>query len=303
MSSIAYATDQKMIEYHRLCGSRNINFWRLSARTGFSDFHKGDLLFFYARGLRGKKKGLVGYAHFDSMHMLNLKQMWNRYGTLNGYDNLQDMQRTIEKASRDHKVPEKMTGLYLTDVVFFLEPVYPKDIGITINDKLESFTYLDQDDPSVTVRILQEAEKIGIDVWSSSQSRERETIFRKDELRQQMAFIHSEILDPSLTRSEESKARSLAKRCLEEQKDFELIRGSHTDLIRIDEKKMIVALPFVSQAKDHSERLLEFLGRVTYYRLRISAEKLRIPKTEFRILEEEAHPELESFLEELNHEE
>lgn len=50
MSSIAYTTDQEMIEYHRLCGNRDVNFWRLSARAGFTDFKRGDLLFFYAYG-------------------------------------------------------------------------------------------------------------------------------------------------------------------------------------------------------------------------------------------------------------
>ena len=66
MSSIAYVADEKMIEYHRLFGSRNINFWRLSSQKRFKDFKKGDLLFFYTRSEHSKKKGFVGYAHYDS---------------------------------------------------------------------------------------------------------------------------------------------------------------------------------------------------------------------------------------------
>ena len=49
MSSIAYVTDRKMIDYHRLCGNTTMNFWRLSAGKEFTDFHRGDLLFFYTR--------------------------------------------------------------------------------------------------------------------------------------------------------------------------------------------------------------------------------------------------------------
>lgn len=56
MSSIAYITDSKMIQYHRLNGNRSLNFWRPSVNMNFSDFNKGDLLFFLAKGTE-KGKG------------------------------------------------------------------------------------------------------------------------------------------------------------------------------------------------------------------------------------------------------
>ena len=46
-----------MLEYHRLCGHRDVIFWRLSAQKGFRNFRKGDLLFFFAKPKTGKKKG------------------------------------------------------------------------------------------------------------------------------------------------------------------------------------------------------------------------------------------------------
>ena len=117
MSSIAYVTDSNMIEYHRLCGSRRFNFWRLSARAAFSDFRKGDLLFFYAYGRNKKKKGFVGYAHFDGARKLSLKQMWKEYGTLNGFDTRADLEEAIRRASRDHEVPERMSCLLLSKLI------------------------------------------------------------------------------------------------------------------------------------------------------------------------------------------
>ena len=65
MGSIAYVTDEKMLAYHRLCRNQSILFWRLSNKK-FTDFHKGDLLFFFARPNHGRKKALIGYAHYDS---------------------------------------------------------------------------------------------------------------------------------------------------------------------------------------------------------------------------------------------
>lgn len=85
MGSIAYVTDENMLAYHRLCRNQSILFWRLSNKK-FTDFHKGDLLFFFARPNHGRKKALIGYAHYDSEINLSLKQMWNRYGDSTGYD-------------------------------------------------------------------------------------------------------------------------------------------------------------------------------------------------------------------------
>ena len=164
MSSIAYVTDEKMIEYHRLCGNRSMNFWRLSARSGFTNFRRGDLLFFYARRGHMRSKALLGYAHYVATEKLSLRQMWNKYGNANGYDSKEQMEEAIRKAARSGKVPEKLNCLYLSDAVYFREPVIPEEIGITISSQLESYCYLDREDPQVTVRILKQAEKGGIDL-------------------------------------------------------------------------------------------------------------------------------------------
>ena len=46
MSAIAYITDSKMLELHRLNNHRTINFWRPSGNINFTEFGEGDLLFF-----------------------------------------------------------------------------------------------------------------------------------------------------------------------------------------------------------------------------------------------------------------
>ena len=152
MGSIAYVTDENMLAYHRLCRNQSILFWRLSNKK-FTDFHKGDLLFFFARPNHGRKKALIGYAHYDSEINLSLKQMWNRYGDSTGYDTQDGLYAAIEKASRGN-IPPQMNCLYLTNVVFFLSPVYPEDVGISIQNNLESYCYLDKDSPKITAKIL-----------------------------------------------------------------------------------------------------------------------------------------------------
>ena len=298
MSSIAYVADEKMIEYHRLFGSRNINFWRLSSQKRFKDFKKGDLLFFYTRSKHSKKKGFVGYAHYDSTEKMSLKRMWKKYEQKNGYDNFEQLKDAIQTAARDNQIPEQMNCLYLTDVVFFVAPIYPEDIGIQISQKLESYCYLDQNDPQVTVRILKLAEKVGIDIWSAAQSKESQDVFRKDELRHHLAVCAKEIGNSGLTEQETKKANKLSKKLDD---SFEYIRGSENDYLRIDDRDLIIAIPFVFTQKDYDMRKLELMGKLTMYKLYILRNHLDVDHVKFRILTEQEQPEILELVEEFLH--
>ena len=171
MASIAYVTDQQMIEFHRLNGNSEINFWRPSSSTKkFADFHEGDFLFFLAKGTeRGRKreKGIVGYGIYHKSTQMKFEQMWRKYKTLNGYPSKKTLYEAIVKVSKTKKMPEILNCLELKQVVFFQSPLYLSDIGIKISNQLESYFYLDRSHTNITSRILVEAEKIGIDAWSS----------------------------------------------------------------------------------------------------------------------------------------
>ena len=141
MASIAYITDRNMIEFHRLNGNRTMNFWRPSNSKKFTDFKPGDLLFFLAKGSergRHREKGIVGYGRFQKAHTLSFRQMWNVYGTENGYASEDELYDAIVKVSKNKKMPKLMNCLYLTDVVFFQAPIYLSEIGVAISNKVES---------------------------------------------------------------------------------------------------------------------------------------------------------------------
>ncbi|MBQ9327571.1 MAG: hypothetical protein IJ225_03435 [Solobacterium sp.] len=273
MSSIVYTTDQEMIEYHRLCGNRDVNFWRLSSRASFSDFHRGDLLFFYAYGPTKRKKGLVGYAHYDSTNRLSLDEMWKRYKTFNGYSSKQKLKEAITLAARDGNVPETMNCLYLKDCVYFSSPIYPEEAGLRINDKLESYTYLDRNDPTATVRVLRIAEKRGIDIWAGSQNYEPDTIFELDEVRQELALIHTQIAPDQYTSSELRRAKKLVRPLLAE--GYEPIRGSTTDLFCLCEGQVIIAVPFAATGNDRAIQVRNTLGKLLCYQLESKKQGLR----------------------------
>lgn len=297
MSSIAYVTDSNMIEYHRLCGSRRFNFWRLSARAAFSDFRKGDLLFFYAYGRNKKKKGFVGYAHFDGARKLSLKQMWKEYGTLNGFDTKADLEEAIRRASRDHEVPERMSCLLLSDAVFFSEPVYPKEANVEVNEKLESYMYLDRNDPEATLRILRIARQKGIDPWASSQSDEPENVFELDETREILAAIAKELGEEAWTREEKKRARALASAVT----GFEPIRGSEADAFVFKDGRLTLVFPYVASMGKEPNAIRALLGKMMYYRSR--AVQFALPGNEisFEVLCEEGEPNGEFLKEAASH--
>ena len=297
MSSIAYVTDSNMIEYHRLCGSRRFNFWRLSARAAFSDFRKGDLLFFYAYGRNKKKKGFVGYAHFDGARKLSLKQMWKEYGTLNGFDTRADLEEAIRRASRDHEVPERMSCLLLSDAVFFSEPVYPKEANVEVNEKLESYMYLDRNDPEATLRILRIARQKGIDPWASSQSDEPENVFELDETREILAAIAKELGEEAWTREEKKRARALASAVT----GFEPIRGSEADAFVFKDGRLTLVFPYVASMGKEPNAIRALLGKMMYYRSR--AVQFALPGNEisFEVLCEEGEPNGEFLKEAASH--
>ena len=297
MSSIAYVTDESMLEYHRLCRNRAILFWRLSSKRKFTDFHSGDLLFFFARPHNGRKKGLVGYAHFDSVIRLSLKQMWSQYGQFTGYDSEELLREAIEKAAKG-RIPRQMSCLYLKDVVFFVSPIYPEEVGLEIPANLESYCYLDRSDPGITVEILRKAKERGIDLWSADENTDPEVIFSHDEIRHSLAVIHKRLGCEDGSEKERTKAHRIARN-QSQQSGWELIRGSRTDCLKIDQDTITIGLPYSSQANDRDLRMREISGRMIIYKL-LAAQTER--KLIFEILGDHVPEDVREIAQRLNHE-
>ncbi len=297
MSSIAYVTDEKMLEYQRLCRHRTILFWRLSSKKNFSDFRKGDLLFFFSKPRYGRKKGFVGYAHFDSIKKLSIKQMWKNYGERTGYNSEQQLYEAIRKSARN-QIPEKLSCLYLTGVVFFVSPVYPDEVDIEIPIHLESYCYLDRNDPEITVKILEKASKNGIDLWSADPDENPEDTFLSDMLNHQLAKIHHELGKETGSKNEKAQAHRIA-RTKTEDPAWSFIRGSKTDCIKIEDEKIHLAIPFVYSIKDKELRIREYIGRIMFYKLFMEQCEMK-RKIHFEVLCEKECDQLKEMVKKIN---
>ncbi len=251
MASIAYVTDKNMIEFHRLNGSRTMNFWRPGTAKKFTDFHEGDTLFFLVKGTehpQTREKGILGYGHLKKIQTMTLRQMWNTYGTENGYRTEEELSEAIQRVCKDRKkIPSKINSLYLTGVVFFQAPVYLSEIGIHISNRLESYLYLDKEDPQVVSRLLSQAAKTGMDAWSLAvnDEAEREDFFEEEEIRHMISSIRKR-LPFDLTDWEKRKARKWLQENQQRDSRIRLIRGTRVEGYSYEKGRCTLYFPAVS---------------------------------------------------------
>lgn len=276
MAAIAYVTDEKMIEYHRVNGSNSIVFWRLSTKN-FSDFNIGDLLFFLSRDnatKTRKEKGLVGYGRFMGSSSMSISTMWRKHKTKTGYISKKDLYEAIDKSKKTKEMPEKINCLVLDRVVFFRSPIYLSDLGYEIPSNLESFTYVDKHEGKQTLRILEEAQKIGLDLWSSIQSEADESSFNQQLMQYKIATIMESLgIEDEITKQYYKKIEK--KHSID---NHLWINNKHIGFINFGKPNILYYL-FQTNIRDSTENYHRMIGQLVCLMLNVEQtikEKIKI---------------------------
>lgn len=276
MAAIAYVTDEKMIEYHRVNGSNSIVFWRLSTKN-FSDFNIGDLLFFLSRDnatKTRKEKGLVGYGRFMGSSSMSISTMWRKHKTKTGYISKKDLYEAIDKSKKTKEMPEKINCLVLDRVVFFRSPIYLSDLGYEIPSNLESFTYVDKHEGKQTLRILEEAQKIGLDLWSSIQSEADESSFNQQLMQYKIATIMESLgIEDEITKQYYKKIDK--KHSID---NHLWINNRHIGFINFGKPNILYYL-FQTNIRDSTENYYRMIGQLVCLMLNVEQtikEKIKI---------------------------
>ena len=257
MSAIAYVTDSKMLELHRLNRHKTMNFWRLSTNISFSAFHEDDLVFFLSKDKEHRlrdEKGIVGFGRLKKMSVASIRTMWERYGIYNGYQTLDDFKQAILKVAKDKKLPKKISGFYLENVTFF-QPVYLSECGVDLSNKVESYIYLKDD---VVVKLLTLAKHSG-DMWTGT-SEDQEAI-TEEEKRFVLFQIHDEIKDLSQDEKTRKRAAKALKKYMEEHPEYKPLYDSANELYRIN--KDLIEIVFYH---DRYSDLKAMAGQAFLYR-------------------------------------
>ncbi len=231
MSAIAYITDSKMLELHRLNNHKTMNFWRLSQNINFSDFGEGDLVFFLSKDKEHRnrrEKGIVGFGRVSRIGVSSIRTMWEKYGILNGYQTLAEFKEAILKVSKDKKLPKKISSFLLENVVFF-QPVYLSECGMKISTNVESYIYLKEE--SVVKKLLSLA-KESSDLWSNLNNNHED--IEKEQIIYALYAAHDRIGDIIVSDALYRKAHRLMKQYIEEDPAYKFVRGSRNELYMID---------------------------------------------------------------------
>ena len=258
MSAIAYVTDSKMLELHRLNRHKTMNFWRLSTNISFSAFHEDDLVFFLSKDKEHRKndeKGIVGFGRLKDMSVASIKTMWDRYGIYNGYQTLDDFKQAVLKVTKDKKLPKKISSFYLENVTFF-QPVHLSECGIDLSNKVESYVYLK--DPETVMKLLELA-KHSQDVWTGL-SEDQEAI-TEEEKRFVLFTIHDKLKDIVCDEKTRKKANRALKKYTEDNPDYRFLYDSENELYKIS--KNFIEIVFYHDKNSDPKTLA---GQVFLYR-------------------------------------
>ena len=256
MSAIAYVTDSKMLELHRLNNHKTMNFWRLSANISFSDFGEGDLVFFLSKDKehrKKKEKGIVGFGRVSSIAAASIRSMWDRYGIYNGYVSLTEFKEAIRKVSKDKKLPAKISAFYLEDVTFF-QPVYLSECGMKISNNVESYIYLK---PEKVVLSLLDLANDSKDLWSGLNDNS-ETISR-EKLLYALLETHKKIGDIPRSEKENKKAKRSLKAFKEE--GYRFFPDSQSEICRLGKESADVMFYY-----DKTTDLRSLIGQAQLYK-------------------------------------
>ena len=275
MSAIAYITDSKMLELHRLNNHKTMNFWRLSKNVNFSEFSKGDLVFFLSKDKEHKnknEKGIVGFGRLVKINVASIKTMWDKYGVLNGYSSLAEFKEAISKVSKDKQLPKKISSFYLENVVFF-QPVYLSECGMKISTNVESYIYLK--DENVVCKLLKIAKQAN-DIWTSLN--DNHSAIEKEEIIYALYSAHNRIGDVKTSDAIRRKAHKVLKQYVEEHPSYEFMQNSKNEIYHIDDKEINIILYY---DKEIDQRLLIGQAYLYKYYLRLFSNLDLITKFRF----------------------
>ena len=237
MASIAYITDHKMLDNHRLNQNKTMNFWRLSSRVNFTDFGIGGLVFFLSKNKEHqnnkKEKGIIGFGRIKDIYVLSPKTMWKKFNKENGYNSYKEFSNAMIKFSKDHKIPKKISSLYLENVSFYQTPIYLSECGISISKNVESYVYIKPDE--AVIKLL-EYGKNNIDLWSSVDKQIQ--IIDSEEIGAALALAHAKVKDIKPFK----RVASETNKFLLNHPEYHLIHTSLTNIYKVKDNKLEVVL-------------------------------------------------------------
>ena len=259
MSAIAYITDSKMLDFHRLNVNSSMNFWRLSNKTSFIDFGENDLVFFLSKDkkmMNKGEKGIVGFGKVEKILNNSPLVLWRKFKKANGYNTYKEFKKAIIKVTKDKKLPKKISSFYLKDVVFFQAPIYLSECGINLSNKLESYIYIK---PKEAVIKLLDYAKDNIDIWSKNE--DALGLINDEKLEYAIRLVYDIYGDFKLSKNELTKGKRTMKKLKKLNPLCNYVSSSKIELSYVKDGNALIVL---YNNKNIDKRLL--IGQAELYK-------------------------------------
>lgn len=264
MSSIAYITDQEMIEFHRLNGHTSMVFWRPTSQKKFRGFFYDDYLFFLSKGTqKDKEKGIIGYGRYTKTYMMSFEEMWKRFGIQTGYRNRELLHEAILKVAKRDVLPTKLHCLQLEDVVFFQVPIYLSELQIKISKQIESYIYIDQENPMISYEIIKKAATFGKDMWTSLVN-EQHSSFAYQGVISLLQNLYTKLVGLPYNEYEKKKIMSLTKTSMIDT-SYRYLACSKDDFVHYENNQLTLYIPCLISGKNGSRNIQFCIGRYHIY--------------------------------------
>lgn len=259
MSAIAYITDSKMLDFHRLNINSTMNFWRLSNKISFSDFGENDLVFFLSKDkkmMNKGEKGIVGFGRVDKIFYNSPNTLWKKFKKANGYNSFSEFKKAIMKVSKNHKLPSKISSFYLKNVVFFQTPIYLSECGVSLSNKLESYIYIKPEE--AVIKLLDFAQN-NIDMWSRGEDTLK--LIKDEQLEYALKLVHNMYGDFKFSKNEQLRAKRTMARLKKLNPLCSYVASSKMELSYVKDGNVLIVL---YNNKNVDKRLL--IGQAELYK-------------------------------------
>ena len=102
-------------------------FWR--KKSTFKAIEKGDFFYFFSKETTGNIRKIIGRGTLSNVEMLNVKELWEKYGVSTGYECEEMLEKEIETIYGNS---DFLLGcIVLENISFFKRRILVNECGIT----------------------------------------------------------------------------------------------------------------------------------------------------------------------------
>ena len=113
---------------------------------------------------------------------------------------MMNLKKPLDIIENDHRLPNQIQTIKLVNVIFFQQPVFLSEIEVPLSDRLESFTYIEDEGKDLSYQLFPIIKKIGVDSWMQSQNlnideRDLERDYIHQKVRYNLSYIETKYND------------------------------------------------------------------------------------------------------------